>query len=72
MTDDRKAFEAWISAPPFERTCKRNPQSSAWPGKYADYPTEIAWEAWQAGRAPLLAENKRLRALQDDDMGPLA
>jgi hypothetical protein len=53
MTEDqqREAFEAWISAPPFERETDRFPQDEtkfAWPGAYRDYKVELAWEAWQA------------------------
>lgn len=46
----RAAFEAWISAPPFELEIDRFPadeRRSAWPGAYRHYPTELAWEAWQ-------------------------
>lgn len=51
-TAQRKAFEAWISGPPFEREVTRNSMDesvSAWPGHYTDYPVQLAWEAWQAG-----------------------
>lgn len=47
----RTAFEAWISAPPFEHMCDRNGEDSAWPGTYKRYETELAWEAWQAAAA---------------------
>ena len=46
----RSAFEAWISAPPYERSTHRWPDdgTKAWPGQYSDYPVELAWEAWKA------------------------
>ena len=54
MPDDmRAAFEAWIKAPPYEQSVARiplthlQPGASAWPGQYADYQTQLAWEAWQ-------------------------
>ena len=46
-----KAFEAWISAPPFERDITRYPmnsEESAWPGHYREYEVQLAWEAWEA------------------------
>jgi hypothetical protein len=46
----RDRFEAWISAPPFERDVERwHRPDSQWPGQYRDYPVQVAWEAWQAG-----------------------
>jgi hypothetical protein len=58
-TDDteRKAFEAWISAPPFEQSVRRygkDPQTAAWPGNYREYNVQLAWCAWEA-RAALAA-----------------
>lgn len=50
----RQAFEAWISAPPFEHDCKRramDERATYWPGQYKRYETQIAWEAWQAALA---------------------
>lgn len=47
MNDERKAFEAWISQPPYEHMCDRRGNESAWPGSYKNYATEMAWEAWQ-------------------------
>ncbi len=62
MTNDelRAMFEAWISLPPFEHSCVRNGESSAWPGAYRLYATEIAWEAWQACHAALLERQARV------------
>ena len=48
MDECRKQFEAFITAPPFERKIKRNGPMSEWPGTYNDYPVELAWCAWQA------------------------
>ena len=44
----RKAFEAWIGNPPYERMCDRGSPESAWPGQYKNYEVQLAWEAWQA------------------------
>lgn len=43
----REAFEAWISAPPFERSVERQSEHGAWPGQYRSYETQAAWESWQ-------------------------
>jgi len=50
MTPDelRAAFEAWITAPPFERDIHRFPAEGAWPAQSCDYTSEVAWQAWQA------------------------
>lgn len=51
MTDDesRKAFEAAISAAPFEKSVNRYlPESTEWPGSYIDYPVHLAYDMWQA------------------------
>jgi len=48
----RKAFEAWISAPPYEREVGRfieYDDTNAWPGQYMVNEVELAWEAWQEG-----------------------
>lgn len=53
MSDLHRAeFEAWISAPPFEKSVERYGfgYSEAWPGQYVDSSVELAWEAWQAAR----------------------
>ena len=47
----RADFEAWVSAPPFEKDTRRFPNQSdrfAWPDQYRSYEVELAWEAWQA------------------------
>lgn len=47
----RAAFEAWISASPFERSIAKfptNPKYYPGPGTYHDLAVELAWEAWQA------------------------
>ena len=42
----RAAFEAWISAPPYEREVERFGEGSAWPGNYRDIDVDLAWNAW--------------------------
>jgi hypothetical protein len=54
---EREAFEREMSKPPFEFCMDRWPDdgsSYAWPGNYAAYHTQCAWDAWQA-RAALSA-----------------
>ena len=49
----RAEFEAWITAPPFERCIDRYPEGPdkyAWPGAYEDLCTDLAWQAWQEAR----------------------
>lgn len=41
--ENRRAFEAWVKAPPYERNVAR---SSARPGNYHDIAVQLAWEAW--------------------------
>lgn len=48
---EREAFEAWITAPPFEKDVSRRPELSAWPWTYRDYSVEMAWASWQARAA---------------------
>ena len=54
---EREAFEREMSKPPFEFCMDRWPDdgSYAWPGNYAAYHTQCAWDAWQSGRAALRA-----------------
>lgn len=62
----RDQFEAWISAPPFERSIARYPENFeyAWPGCYRDIDVELAWEAWrEAFAAGAKVENEALRKL---------
>ena len=45
---ERMDFEAWISSPPYERNIYRwsnDETRHAWPGQYADYVVEIAWQS---------------------------
>jgi len=57
MEPSREAFEKWISAPPFERASARwSSEESAWPGTYADYDVQLAWEAWQQRSSSLRSE----------------
>ena len=44
----RKAFEAFISAPPFEMPIDRFDDRSAWPGSYTELEVDLAWQAWKA------------------------
>jgi hypothetical protein len=46
----REAFEAAISASPYERSVSRYPDDatrSAWPGNYRDIAVDLAWRMWQ-------------------------
>jgi len=47
---EREAFEREMSKLPFEFCMDRWPDdgSYAWPGNYAAYHTQCAWDAWQA------------------------
>jgi len=49
---EREKFEAWISAPPFEKSVARHPESNrvCWPGQYHSLDVELAWESWQEAR----------------------
>lgn len=52
----RKAFEAWISAPPFERSIRRNTMDESktcWPGHYCEYEAQLAWDAWDGAAATI-------------------
>lgn len=44
---ERARFEAWVSAPPFEKRTDRHGPDEAWPGCYADIAVHLAWDAWQ-------------------------
>ena len=46
----REAFEAFISAPPFEMPTERFDDRCAWPGGYTELEVDLAWQAWQADR----------------------
>lgn len=48
MVRPRAAFEAWISAPPYEREVERFGDGSAWPGNYRELDVDLAWCAWSA------------------------
>lgn len=50
----REAFEAWIAAPPFERSIERHGEGSAWCGGYIDIAVDLAWYAWLEGDAQRL------------------
>jgi hypothetical protein len=57
MTDERKAFEEWALAPPYERhsSLMRRYESDetkcAWPGQYRNIETQFAFEAFCEGAA---------------------
>ncbi len=44
----REAFEAFISAPPFEMPTERFDDRCAWPGGYTELEVDLAWQAWKA------------------------
>ncbi len=43
----RAAFEAWISAPPFELPVDRFNDASVWTGNYKVYNVHLAYCAWE-------------------------
>jgi len=50
---NRREFEEWITAMPYERDITRRPndfEKYAFPNTYVDYQVDLAWEAWQAAR----------------------
>jgi len=52
--DERAAFEAVISGPPYELSVARFPDDAtryAWPGNYKDRAVDLAWNIWQARAA---------------------
>lgn len=52
---NRQAFEAFISAPPFEMPIERFDDRCAWPGSYTELEVDLAWQAWQAATDAALA-----------------
>ena len=62
---ERALFEAFITAPPFEREVGRWEESAdvAWPGQYREYEVELAWCAWQE-RAMVGAASQQIVASQ--------
>ena len=59
---ERKAFEEWVSGPPYECEVTRFPEGSAWPGNYRAANVDLAWFAWQAATA---AERERCAKVCD-------
>ena len=61
MSDMRKQFENWASAPPREFDVERfDEDHDSWPGSYRSYRVQCAWEAWQAAQEDgLVADLKR-------------
>lgn len=46
--ENRRAFEAWVKAPPFERLTHRWREGVA-KGQYLDVSVHLAWKAWCEG-----------------------
>lgn len=46
----RKDFEAWITAPPYEKSTATIAGGGMWPGQYVNYEVQLAWEAFAAAR----------------------
>jgi hypothetical protein len=61
----RAAFEAWISAPPFEREVERFGENSAWPGNYRELDIDLAWQAWSAAMALARQRVRQLEAAEE-------
>ena len=60
---DRKAFEAWISGPPYELRTLRYPDLGVQsPRQYRSYEVELAWDAWTAA---VTAERERCASMLD-------
>lgn len=58
MSENRQAFERFISSPPFEKDIERFPTDSAkypWPGAYRDITVELAWECWKEATSVQIA-----------------
>ena len=51
---NRQAFEAFITAPPFEMGISRFDDRGAWPGSYLSYDVDLAWAAWKEATAAAL------------------
>jgi hypothetical protein len=78
MTDERKAFEAEISGPPYELDIDRWPNDQeryAWPGSYCDRGVDLAWCIWQARAAlsaPAVPKGFKLVPIEPTQMMKLA
>lgn len=58
MSENRQAFERFISSPPFEKDIERFPTDGAkypWPGAYRDITVELAWECWKEATSVQIA-----------------
>lgn len=58
MSENRQAFEMFISSPPFEKDIERFPTDGAkypWPGAYRDITVELAWECWKEATSVQIA-----------------
>ena len=58
----REAFEAFISAPPFEMPIERFDDLSVWPGGYTELWVDLAWQAWKAATDAAQAQVDQLQA----------
>ena len=58
----REAFEAFISAPPFEMPTERFDDRGAWPGGYTELEVDLAWQAWKAATDAAHGEIDKLQA----------
>lgn len=48
---ERAAFEAWVSAPPFEYCISRfSADDHDWPGCYQVLSVDLAWHAWREAK----------------------
>jgi hypothetical protein len=75
---DRKAFEKWISGPPYERSVDRYPNDPArygFPGSYRDHDVDLCKFAWLAARdhyRKRVAELvEAVEQIDDDNLGYL-
>ena len=70
-TELRADFEAWITAPPFERFVARFNDNAAWPDDYRDYYVCLSWCAWQAAALAQKARSKEYRSAPLDNLRAL-
>jgi len=76
---NRREFEEWITAMPYERDITRRPndfEKYAFPNTYVDYQVDLAWEAWQAARKrqwmPIETAPKDTPILASDQFGVMS
>ena len=71
MMSQRNEFEEWAIQPPREWDLYKYPnecKSHNWPGQYARYSTQCAWEAWQAASTPGVHETEISATEMDTDV----